>query len=114
MIVELEAQAEKYSADILMVSSILGVIPAFWSFFLGPWSDKHGRKPILLVTVCGFTVQFLIISIIASLSRTIEISPWWYLLSNVPLILTGGYCSMITVMFCFITDITQESNRSTR
>lgn len=48
------------------------------------------------------------------MSATMLINPWWYLLSIVPLMVTGGYCSIITVLFCYITDVTHERNRSTR
>lgn len=48
------AEIEKYAATIFMSRAILeNIIPAFISFFLGPWSDKYGRKPILLSTFCG-------------------------------------------------------------
>lgn len=98
-----------------MVTSIFSnVVPALWSFFLGPWSDKFGRKPILISTMFGFTLQYIITSSIAYMADTITMNPWWYLLSTVPLMFTGGYCSMITVLFCYITDVTNDRNRSTR
>lgn len=49
---------EKYAANIFMSRAILeNVIPAFISFFIGPWSDKYGRKPILLSTFFGKFTQ---------------------------------------------------------
>lgn len=111
----LEVDAQKYSADILMVTNVFtNVVPALWSFFLGPWSDKFGRKPIFISTMAGFTLQYVIAAAITYLSATVAINPWWYLLTIIPLMFTGGYCSLITVLFCYITDITNESNRSTR
>lgn len=98
-----------------MVTSIFtNVVPALWSFFLGPWSDKFGRKPIFISTMTGFTLQYLITTAITYLAASYTINPWWYLLAILPLMFTGGYCSIITVLFCYITDITDERNRSTR
>lgn len=98
-----------------MVTSIFtSVIPALSSFFLGPWSDKFGRKPILISTMIGFTLQYVINVVITFMSATININPWWYLLGCLPLMFTGGYCSMITALFCYISDITDDRNRSTR
>lgn len=111
----LEVEAQKYSADILMWTSIFSnVVPALWSFFLCPWSDRFGRKPIFISSLVGFTLQYLIVTVITYMARTMDVNPWWYLLSTAPLILSGGYCSMITVLFCYISDITDNTNRSVR
>lgn len=112
---DLEVEAQRFSANILMVTSVFtNVVPALWSFFLGPWSDKFGRKPIFISTLIGFTLQYALTAVITYMSATMLINPWWYLLTIVPLMFTGGYSSMITVLFCYITDITNDSNRSTR
>ncbi len=48
------SQLETYMAIITNIPSI------FFILFLGPWSDKHGRKPLLIVPMIGFTVATLI------------------------------------------------------
>ncbi len=48
------AQLETYMAIITNIPSI------FFILFLGPWSDKHGRKPLLIVPMIGFIVATLI------------------------------------------------------
>lgn len=112
---DLEMEAQKYSANIIMVTSMLSsVVPAIVGFFLGPWSDNFGRKPVLVSGMVGFTLQYLITAMIAFLSARSTINPWWYILGTVPLLFTGGYTSLITVLFCYITDTTHEGNRSTR
>lgn len=45
---------ETNASRIFMARAILeNIVPAFISFFIGPWSDKYGRKPILLSTYLG-------------------------------------------------------------
>lgn len=51
---DLEAKLETYASKIFMARAILeSIIPAFISVLIGPWSDKFGRRPILLSTFCG-------------------------------------------------------------
>lgn len=51
---KIEGEVQEYASTITMVSSILeATVPAIVSLFLGPWSDKFGRRPILLSTFTG-------------------------------------------------------------
>lgn len=51
---DLEAKLETYASKIFMARAVLeSIIPAFISVLIGPWSDKFGRRPILLSTFCG-------------------------------------------------------------
>lgn len=50
----IETQVQPYVARILMARSLLeSIIPAIVSLFIGPWSDKFGRRPIVLTTFTG-------------------------------------------------------------
>lgn len=58
----LEAEAQPYASYILMCQALVeGIVPALLSFFLGPWSDKYGRKPLLLAGYSGELYFFLIL-----------------------------------------------------
>lgn len=51
---ELEEELEQLASKVIMARIILeSIIPAFISFLIGPWSDKFGRKPILVGTFFG-------------------------------------------------------------
>jgi len=51
---KIEGQVQEYASTITMISSMLeSTVPAIVSLFLGPWSDKFGRRPILLSTFTG-------------------------------------------------------------
>lgn len=115
LIQNLETAAEKYSSDILMVGSICtNVFPAIGALFLGPWSDKFGRKPILLFTVSGFFLQYASLTVITYLSTIYVINPWINTLTYIPIALTGGYCALLTGLFCYITDITEGKDRASK
>lgn len=57
----IEEELEEYASKIFMCRAILeSIIPAFISFLIGPWSDKFGRKPILLSTFFGKHSNFFV------------------------------------------------------
>lgn len=59
---DLEEELEELASKVIMTRIILeSIIPAFISFLIGPWSDKFGRKPILVGTFFGWYFYFLII-----------------------------------------------------
>lgn len=42
-----------------MARSLLeSIIPAIVSLFIGPWSDKFGRRPIVLTTFTGKAITY--------------------------------------------------------
>lgn len=52
---------ERLASKIFMGRGILeSIIPAFVSFLIAPWSDKFGRRPILL---CAFFGKQIAISL---------------------------------------------------
>ncbi|KAH8277558.1 hypothetical protein KR018_000692 [Drosophila ironensis] len=130
----IEVQVQEYSANIMMTTSLLeSIIPAFVSLFLGPWSDKFGRRPVLLTTFTGklfarlrevssnlfripsgYLTGALILIVITRKTMFINISPWWFLLSSVPSVLSGGTCALITGIYCYISDVAKERKRALR
>ncbi|EDW85956.1 uncharacterized protein Dwil_GK23342 [Drosophila willistoni] len=112
---KIEDKVQEYSADIMMTTSLLeSIIPAFVSLFLGPWSDKFGRRPILLTTFSGYLTGAIILIVITKITDTTNISPWFYLLVSVPAVLSGGTCALITGIYCYISDVAKERKRALR
>ena len=53
---DLHEKVQPFVSYIIMYKSFVdGLVPAFLSFFLGPWSDKYGRKPLLVASYAGKT-----------------------------------------------------------
>lgn len=51
---DLQKLTHSYASDIILCKTLIeGVLPAALSLFMGPWSDKHGRKPIILSVLIG-------------------------------------------------------------
>jgi PCFT/HCP family folate transporter-like MFS transporter 1/3 len=56
---ELEEVLEPRVSILLMYKTVFeACIPVILSLFVGPWSDHHGRKPLLLWPVFGMFFQF--------------------------------------------------------
>lgn len=50
----MEKEVQTYATKIFMSRAILeNIAPALFSLFIGPWSDKYGRKPVLLCSFAG-------------------------------------------------------------
>lgn len=113
---KLETAVQPYVTDLLMAKAgVETVIPAFLSLFIGPWSDKFGRKPIIVASLSGFTITYLVIWILSWVSHsTVVISPWYYVIASSAITVTGGTCILITGVFCYIADVTTEKDRAMR
>uniref|UniRef100_A0A1Q3FGF0 Putative transporter add1 major facilitator superfamily n=1 Tax=Culex tarsalis TaxID=7177 RepID=A0A1Q3FGF0_CULTA len=112
---ELEKEVQPYTANVLMAKSLIeSIIPALCSMFIGPWSDKYGRKPVLLSTFIGSFFTYSLVTTICFLSGRYQIDPWYYILAYIPAALSGGNCALITGVFCYITDVTSEQNRAVK
>ncbi|XP_063978555.1 probable peptidoglycan muropeptide transporter SLC46 [Diachasmimorpha longicaudata] len=108
---DLEKLIQPRASYILLSKSLIeGILPAFLSLFLGPWSDKHGRKPIL---IAAFTAPFLTFIILTGLTMW-NLNPWTYLIASIPRALLGGFCLLMLSTFCYISDITNSENRAWR
>ncbi|XP_018790448.1 PREDICTED: proton-coupled folate transporter-like isoform X1 [Bactrocera latifrons] len=111
----IETQVQPYVARIIMASSLINsVLPAFLSLFIGAWSDKFGRRPIFVVTYAAAFLGHLITSILAGISMATPINPWVYIISHIPLALTGGTCALIAMAFCLVSDVSDEGSRARR
>uniref|UniRef100_A0A0K8VTP2 Proton-coupled folate transporter n=1 Tax=Bactrocera latifrons TaxID=174628 RepID=A0A0K8VTP2_BACLA len=111
----IEKSIQPYVAKITMVGSILNnVWPGILILFMGPWSDKFGRRPVLLAI---FTATFLgqvITTILVSFSQVLSLNPWFYILASIPSTLVGGTSTIITIVFCYISDVTDMENKAKR
>lgn len=134
---KIEGQVQEYASTITMISSMLeSTVPAIVSLFLGPWSDKFGRRPILLSTFTGenaiwishdlvnsikyqsyfvgYLFSAIILVVLTQITTAVNISPWWFLLSSVPSVFSGGTCALITILYCYVSDVATENKRAMR
>lgn len=52
--ISLETEVQRLTAFVTTAKSVTeAVVPAFLCMFLGAWSDKHGRKPLIIWPLLG-------------------------------------------------------------
>ncbi|CAH0551578.1 unnamed protein product [Brassicogethes aeneus] len=108
----LEELVEPYANVITMTRSMTeNCITAILCIFIGPWSDRFGRKPLIIAPTIGYTISFICAVIFTLLPN---LSPWYFILSNIPICLTGGMPIFITGVLSHVTDITSAENRGMR
>lgn len=109
---KLEKLVEPEAAVINMVrSTIESLLSVLLCLFIGPWSDKFGRKPFLILNLIGTTLSFVLMSIFSFFPN---ISPWYSIVCSVPGLVTGGAAAYLTIILSYITDITNSETRGVR
>ena len=96
--------AETFNATPLQIGFLVASYAAaqlLGAPLLGRLSDRYGRKPVLLISLTGTFIGFLILGFANSL--------WMLFLSRILDGFTGGN---ISVAQAYITDVTDESNRA--
>ena len=96
--------AERFGASPLVVGLLLGIYSAMQCLFapiLGKLSDRVGRRPVLLVSVVGTSVGFLLMGLANSL--------WLLFVARVIDGVTGGN---ISTAQAYIADVTSPKERS--
>lgn len=108
----LEAEVQRYATVVGTVRSVMeAVVPAILCFFLGVWSDTHGRKPLVVWPLFGFSMSAGLTVVYCMLDN---LGPWWFVLTAVPQSLCGGFTIFFTGAFCYLNDITSTESRSIR
>lgn len=105
----LEQKVQPHATIIFTCFSIIQVIFApMMCFLLGPWSDKYGRKPVLIATLGGMMISSVLRTVITAIPN---ISPWYLVIGLLPSCLVGGLAAAIAVVLCYIIDVTNEQER---
>ncbi|XP_017123145.1 proton-coupled folate transporter [Drosophila elegans] len=113
----IEEQVQPYAANVTLAMRIVECfIPAFCGLFAGAWADRYGRKPLLMCSFLGYGMQYLISAAIAYFAMLNKglVSPWWYVLSIVPLSCLGSSVTYSVAAVCFIGDVSVGRVRSYR
>ncbi|KAG5683410.1 hypothetical protein PVAND_012693 [Polypedilum vanderplanki] len=111
---KIEEELQPYVADIVLIKNILNSsVPAVLQLFLGPWSDKNGRKKVMNFSSIGFVLTHTSIAAVCYYSDYINpLNPWIYIICYIPVNFLGGFESMTTASICYITDTCDEAKRS--
>ncbi|ETN65920.1 adenylate cyclase [Anopheles darlingi] len=114
-VANLETIVQPYAARIGMMNTILmSVLPALCALLMGPWSDKYGRKPAMIMPAVGYITTYVMIGILSVLSKHYLVDPWCYVVAHIPAAMLGGSTVLMAAIFSYLTDVTTEKNRTVR
>ncbi|XP_046995516.1 proton-coupled folate transporter-like [Schistocerca americana] len=103
---------QPHTASLLMSKTLLEtLLPATLTLFLGPWSDRHGRKPLLLFPLIGHATTY---AAYAGLSTIDHLPPRYLLPASIPIALTGGFIALILSSYSYIADVSHADKRGLR
>ena len=92
-------------ADASILSGIFATIFAVVQFFaspvLGTWSDKVGRRPVVLLSNIGTSIDYVILALAPNI--------WWLFVGRV---LSGATTASIIVASAYVADVTPEDKRA--
>src|SRR6202158_14149 len=72
-----------------------------FSPILGAWSDRFGRRPVILISCLGLGLDYIFMALAPSL--------WWVFVGR---LISGVTASNITTSYAYITDITAPAERA--
>lgn len=109
---EVQPHVANINSSILVLNSI---VPAIYSLLLGSWTDKFGRKKVLMMSFTGYTSTLGLITLFSYISDNVQpLSPWYYVIAEIPMCLMGGWPTLDIAVCCYVTDLSDEKNRSFR
>src|SRR5713101_6771650 len=94
--------------DFARASSITGYFGFAWatmqcifSPLLGAWSDRFGRRPVILISCFGLAIDYVIMALSPSLR--------WLFLGR---LISGITTSNVSTAFAYVTDVTKPEERA--
>jgi DHA1 family tetracycline resistance protein-like MFS transporter len=99
---------EQFTGSNARAGVINGVFVALWAFMqfvaspvIGSLSDRHGRRPVILLSCAGLAADYVLMALAPNL--------WWLALGR---IIAGVTSSSFTTVFAYMADITEPDKRA--
>ncbi|GJN80563.1 hypothetical protein PLIIFM63780_004090 [Purpureocillium lilacinum] len=91
-----------------MIEAIVGL---FMAFPYGALADKIGRKPIILLSLVGFTLSGAWVAGVLALGQAVPVQ--LVLFSPAFFVIGGGSCVVVSALYSAVSDVADEDTRAT-
>ncbi|XP_073953582.1 probable peptidoglycan muropeptide transporter SLC46 [Choristoneura fumiferana] len=109
---DLETVVQSETTFLVMTLSVFSsIMPAILSVFLGSWSDKYGRKALIVWPLFGQLLTAVLTVVFSAIST---LSAYYFVLCALPFAMLGGSSAILLGANLIVTDVTTEDNRSFR
>lgn len=107
---EIKNEVETMTNNYHMGHSVISMLPsAILALFIGSWSDKYGRKPPLILALTGIIIDgFGAVTCAYYFHTRVE----YYYITAVFTGLSGGFISVLMVLYSYASDITTSGKRT--
>ncbi|XP_036331955.1 proton-coupled folate transporter-like [Rhagoletis pomonella] len=112
---DIEKRVQPYVSHIILANSLVSsIVPAILALFIGSWSDRFGRRPVLLIALMGIALGYIVNFILSMVSAYSPTNPWLYVIGNIPAAVTGSSCAFSIVSYCYIADVASPQFKGLR
>lgn len=86
------------------------LVGLFWSTLLGAWSDRVGRRPLLVLSSLGLLVQVMVYIFVVQL----QLHVGFFVLGRVLCALLGDFNGLLAASFASVADVSSKHSRTFR
>ncbi|XP_008819801.1 proton-coupled folate transporter [Nannospalax galili] len=86
------------------------LVGLFWSTLLGAWSDRVGRRPLLVLASLGLLLQVVVSIFVVQL----ELHVGFFVLGRVLCALLGDFNGLLAASFASVADVSSQRSRTFR
>uniref|UniRef100_A0A6P7FQF7 Proton-coupled folate transporter-like n=1 Tax=Diabrotica virgifera virgifera TaxID=50390 RepID=A0A6P7FQF7_DIAVI len=106
---DLEKTVQSKSTYVLTITEMIpSSVPILISLGVGAWSDKHGRRPALIYTLCCLSVGFASYVIVLLFD---DLNPYYMMIGAIPAMLCGGPLTFFSIAISVMNDVSTDENR---
>lgn len=107
-----QMEVQKQVTLIVLYTSILSSIPCMiLTLLVGPWSDRNGRKPLMIAPIIGCILSQVVLVLIRAFPQA---RGEYYLATSIYSFVSGGFATFTTAMYSYIADISRVRGRTAR